>query len=64
MERPRIVQPIDETETQGHRVMWKFQSDPEATFKRMWESMEIMRNPKKKQLGPAQEIVRHINEGR
>lgn len=64
MERPRIVQPIDETETQGHRVMWKFQSDPEATFKRMWESMEIMRNPKKRQLGPAQEIVRHINEGK
>src|SRR6266446_5488519 len=59
--RPRTNIPVEDTETAGHKVIWKLQNDPEAVFKRMWQSLEIMRNPKKKQDNPAQQAVRHIN---
>jgi hypothetical protein len=59
--RPRTVMTPEESVTAGPKVMWNFQTDQEAVFKRMWESLEYMRNPKKRKDNPAQEVVRHIN---
>jgi len=60
-ERPRESIPIDATETAGNKVMWKLQNDPEAVFRRLWESLDLMKNPKKGQNNLAQQAVRHIN---